>query len=67
MTDTERPDTLTPAEARARFRAGLRVPTSGWCAGWTQVNLLAVPRALAYDVLLFAQRNSAACPVLDVT
>ena len=49
------------------FRAGLRVPTSGWCAGWTQANLLAVPRALAYDFLLFAQRNPAACPVLDVT
>lgn len=58
---------LTPTQARERFRAGLRVPTSGWCAGWTQANLLAVPRALAYDVLLFAQRNPAACPVLDVT
>jgi uncharacterized protein YcsI (UPF0317 family) len=58
---------LTPAEARARFRDGLRVQTSGWCAGWTQANLLAVPRDLAYDVLLFAQRNPAPCPVLDVT
>ena len=58
---------LTPAEARALFRAGLRVPTSGWSAGWTQANLLAVPRDLAYDFLLFAQRNPAACPVLDVT
>ena len=41
--------------------------TSGWCAGWTQANLLAVPRDLAYDVLLFAQRNPTPCPVLDVT
>lgn len=57
----------TPGQARARFREGLRVPTSGWCAGWTQANLIAVPRELAYDVLLFAQRNPAACPVLDVT
>jgi uncharacterized protein YcsI (UPF0317 family) len=65
--DTLSPDTLTPDAARARFRAGLRVPTSGWCAGWTQANLLAVPRALAYDFLLFAQRNPAACPILDVT
>lgn len=65
MPDT--PETRTPAEARALFRAGLRVPTSGWSAGWTQANLLAVPRALAYDVLLFAQRNPAACPILDVT
>ncbi len=67
MTDTDRPDALAPAEARELFRGGLRVPTSGWCAGWTQANLLAVPRDLAYDFLLFAQRNPAACPVLDVT
>lgn len=60
-------DTLTPAQARARFRDGLRTPTSGWSAGWTQANLIAVPRDLAYDVLLFAQRNPAPCPVLDVT
>ena len=58
---------LTPQEARERFRGGLRAPTSGWCAGWTQANLLAVPRDLAYDFLLFAQRNPAACPILDVT
>ncbi len=61
------PRLLTPAQARARFRDGLRTPTSGWSAGWTQANLIAVPRDLAYDVLLFAQRNPAACPVLDVT
>ena len=69
-TATEKPVTpgaLSPAKARARFRSGLRVPTSGWCAGWTQANLLAVPRDLAYDFLLFAQRNPAPCPILDVT
>jgi len=43
------------------------VPTAGWCAGWTQANLIAVPRDLAFDMLLFAQRNPAPCPVLDVT
>lgn len=58
---------LSPATARARFREGLRVPTSGWSAGWTQANLIAVPREQAYDVLLFAQRNPKPCPVLDVT
>lgn len=57
---------LTPTEARARFRAGLRTPTAGWCDGWTQANLVAVPEDLAYDVLLFAQRNPRPCPVLDV-
>ncbi|MEU6643742.1 putative hydro-lyase [Saccharomonospora sp. NPDC046836] len=58
---------MTPAEARAKFRAGLRVPTAGYCPGWTQANLLSLPREDAYDFLLFAQRNPQACPVLDVT
>jgi uncharacterized protein YcsI (UPF0317 family) len=57
---------LSPAQARARFRAGLVTPTAGWSRGWTQANLVAVPRAMAYDVLLFAQRNPKPCPVLDV-
>lgn len=61
------PETLAPAEARQLFRTGLRTPTAGWCAGRTQANLLAVPRASAYDVLLFAQRNPRSCPLLDVT
>lgn len=58
---------LVPADARARFRAGQRVPTAGFSAGWTQANLLVLPRDLAYDFLLFAQRNPRSCPVLDVT
>lgn len=57
---------LTPAEARARFRDGLATPTSGWCAGFTQANLIAVPREYAWDMLLFAQRNPKPCPVLEV-
>jgi uncharacterized protein YcsI (UPF0317 family) len=56
-----------PAEARARFRAGLAVPTAGWCPGYTQANLVVVPQDLAYDMLLFAQRNPKPCPVLDVS
>src|SRR5258706_13187835 len=56
-----------PARARRRFRDGLSVPTSGWAPGYAQANLIAVPRALAYDLLLFAQRNPKPCPVLDVT
>jgi uncharacterized protein YcsI (UPF0317 family) len=57
----------TPAEARAKFRAGYAEPTTGWCPGATQANLVMVPRDWAYDVLLFAQRNPKPCPVLDVT
>jgi uncharacterized protein YcsI (UPF0317 family) len=67
MTAPIDPGALSPGQARALFRAGLRVPTSGWCAGWTQANLIAVPREQAYDLLLFAQRNPKPCPVLDVT
>lgn len=60
------PAGLAPADARARFRDGLVTPTAGWCAGWTQANLIVVPHDLALDVLLFAQRNPRSCPVLDV-
>ncbi|MDA3627172.1 putative hydro-lyase [Saccharopolyspora oryzae] len=61
------PQEMSPEQARAAFRAGLRVPTSGYSAGWTQANLIALPREFAYDFLLFAQRNPRSCPVLDVT
>jgi uncharacterized protein YcsI (UPF0317 family) len=58
----------SPAQARERFRAGeVTSTTSGWCGGYAQANLLAVPRDLAFDALLFARRNPRPCPLLDVT
>jgi uncharacterized protein YcsI (UPF0317 family) len=57
---------MTPTEARHAFRSGEVSPTSGWCHGYTQVNLVALPRDWAWDMLLFAQRNPKPCPVLDV-
>ena len=57
---------LSPAQARLRFRDGLVTPTAGWSRGFAQANLLALPRDLAYDFLLFTQRNPKPCPVLDV-
>nr|WP_248960810.1 DUF1445 domain-containing protein [Sphaerisporangium perillae] len=48
---------IAPGEARSLFREGLVTPTSGWSSGWTQANLLALPKDHAYDFLLFAQRN----------
>lgn len=60
------PEQTSPAAARALFRAGLRRPTSGFSPGYAQTNLLAVPRELAFDMLLFAQRNPKSCPVLGV-
>ena len=52
----------SPAQARAAFRAGLDRPTAGLCPGFTQTNLLAVPREHAFDFLLFAQRNPTPMP-----
>ncbi|WP_336210279.1 putative hydro-lyase [Nonomuraea sp. LPB2021202275-12-8] len=57
---------LSPAQARERFRGGELGPTAGWCRGWTQANMVAVPKGLAYELLLFAHRNPQACPLLDV-
>ncbi|MFC3997668.1 putative hydro-lyase [Nocardiopsis sediminis] len=69
MTETTREDTgaLTGAQARARFRTGERTTTIGWADRYAQANLISVPRAAAYDLLLFAQRNPQACPLLDVS
>jgi uncharacterized protein YcsI (UPF0317 family) len=56
-----------PAEHRARYRAGLAVPTSGAAPGHTQANLVVLPQDWAWDMLLFAQRNPQPVPVLEVT
>mgnify|MGYP003602743713 FL=1 len=60
------PGALSPAQARQLFRDGLLTPTAGYSDGFAQANLLIVPKAAAFDVLLFAQRNPKACPVLGV-
>jgi uncharacterized protein YcsI (UPF0317 family) len=58
--------TLSPAQARALFRDGLATPTAGWSSGFTQANLIIVPKEQAFDVLLFADRNPKPCPILGV-
>lgn len=58
---------LSPVEARSRYRQGLSVPTSGWAPGFTQANLVVLPREWAFDMLLFGQRNPQPVPLLDVT
>src|SRR4051795_6692362 len=58
----------TGAEVRRAVREGRwRRPTSGLAMGYVQANLVVVPRELAYDFLLFCQRNPKPCPLLDVT
>ena len=60
------PGAVSPAEARGAFRSGLAVPTAGWSRGFAQANLIIVPKDLAFDMLLFAQRNPKPCPILGV-
>jgi uncharacterized protein YcsI (UPF0317 family) len=58
----------TGAEVRQAARNGqLDRPTPGLALGFVQANLVVVPRALAFDFLLFCQRNPKPCPLLDVT
>lgn len=57
----------SPADARARFRAGLRVPTASLAPGFTQANLIVLPQEAAGEFALFAARNPRPCPLLDVT
>ncbi|WP_261129949.1 putative hydro-lyase [Bacillus sp. Marseille-Q3570] len=59
---------ISPAEARQLCRSNEWIkPTSGMAQGYTQANLVVLPKDLAFDFLLFCQRNPKPCPVLDVT
>ena len=60
-------DTAAARTARERYRAGAVEPTSGVAPGFTQANMIVLPRDWAFDFLLYAQRNPKACPVLDVS
>ncbi len=58
----------TGADVRRLARGGeLTGPTPGHALGYVQANLVVVPRDLAFDFLLFCQRNPKPCPLLDVT
>jgi len=57
-----------PREVRQQIREGKwRRPTAGLAPGFVQANLVILPRNLAFDFLLFAQRNPKPCPVIEVT
>lgn len=58
----------TGADVRRLARCGeWAAPTPGLALGFVQANLVVVPRELAFDFLLFCQRNPKPCPLLDVT
>ena len=56
-----------PREVRRQIRQGnLLRPTCGLAPGFTQANLVVLPKEYAFDFLLFCQRNPKPCPVLEV-
>ncbi|WP_211334373.1 putative hydro-lyase [Companilactobacillus furfuricola] len=59
---------LSPVQLRHLIRSGQYTDnTSGLAPGYTQANLVILPKSLAYDFLLFTQRNPKPCPVLEVS
>lgn len=58
---------MNPYEVRRLIRnEEIIEPTAGMCAGYAQANLVILPKELAYDFLLFTQRNQKSCPILEV-
>lgn len=56
-----------PAEARTLFRKEIWTQhTTNICVGYTNANLVIVPQEMAFDFLLFCQRNPKPCPALEV-
>ena len=56
-----------PDDVRQLIRSGSLVqPTSGIAPGYVQANLAILPKELAFDFLLFCQRNPKPCPLLEV-
>lgn len=59
---------MTPRQVRELIREGkITTHTSGMCPGYAQANLAVLPKDLAYDFLLFTQRNPKPCPILEVS
>lgn len=59
---------MEPTQVRTLIRQGkITGQTAGMCNGYAQANLCVLPREYAYDFLLFAQRNPAPCPILEVS
>ena len=57
----------SPIEVRSLIRSGEWTgPTAGLAPGYVQANLVLLPSELAFDFLLFCQRNPKPCPVIEV-
>lgn len=58
----------SPFDVRQAARSGaLCGPTANLAPGFIQANLAILPQALAYDFLLFCQRNPKPCPLVGVS
>ncbi|MCP1100971.1 uncharacterized protein YcsI (UPF0317 family) [Aequitasia blattaphilus] len=58
---------MAPEKVRKLIREGdITGPTAGMSNGFAQANLVILPEKLAYDFLLFCQRNPRSCPLLEV-
>ena len=57
----------SPRELRELIRGGdITETTAGMAPGHVQANLAILPRDVAFDFLLFCQRNPKPCPLLEV-
>ena len=57
----------SPREFREMCRAGKwRAPTAGQTPGYVQTNVAILPKDLAFDFLVFCQRNPKPCPLIEV-
>ena len=57
----------TPEKIRQEIRKGRWAkPTSGLTPGYAQANMVILDKRLAFDFLLFCQRNPKPCPILEV-
>ena len=58
---------VTPVELRALSATGqFDKPTAGYCDGYVQANLVALPEQYAHDFEIFCQKNPKPCPLLEV-
>lgn len=58
----------SPSNAREMIRQNNWLkPTSGLSNGFIQANLAVLPKELAFEFLLFCQRNPKPCPIIDIT
>ncbi len=61
-------EAMTPTEFRSIVRKGDFTGGTEWCCrNYAQANLAIIPMDVAFEFLLFCQRNPRPCPILDVT